>query len=404
MRAVILAEFAVPSGGAQKVALESARALAEAGVPVSYIHGIGASGDPLLDHPAIERVGLDLPDVWDLPRAKGLAAGIWNRAAARSLAEVLAGLPPGPAVIHAHQWTRSLSASVLPVCLASGRPLVVTLHDYFLACPNGVYYRFEKDEPCSVQPLSLACLTAPCDPRSGAHKAVRTARTAVTRAVLGRKPFDVIHVSDRGRATIAPILPFAVRHHRVDNPVSVERRAPAEIGPAAKIAYLGRLTREKGADLVAEAAREACVPALFVGEGPLEDEIRRRNPEAEVLGWRSPADIEALLRGRIRAVAAPSRWFETGPLTVYEALAAGVPAVASIRSGAAEKVFNEETGFVVEPTVPALAEAFRRLAADGVAQRLGQAAYDRYWRAPPTPAAHAERLVEVYRSVLDAAP
>jgi len=42
MRAIILADFAVPSGGAQRVALESARALADAGVGVTYVHA--ASG------------------------------------------------------------------------------------------------------------------------------------------------------------------------------------------------------------------------------------------------------------------------------------------------------------------------------------------------------------------------
>ena len=50
------------------------------------------------------------------------------------------------------------------------------------------------------------------------------------------------------------------------------RRPPA----ATPIAYVGRLTREKGADLVADAARAAGLPALFVGAGPLDAELRAR--------------------------------------------------------------------------------------------------------------------------------
>ena len=38
-----------------------------------------------------------------------------------------------------------------------------------------------------------------------------------------------------------------------------------------------------------------------------------------------------------------------------------------------------------------------------VAQRMGAAAYARYWAAPPTPAAHAARLSQVYESMLAAA-
>jgi glycosyltransferase involved in cell wall biosynthesis len=345
MRVVILADFAVPNGGAPKVAIESARALAEAGVEVTYIHAVGDAGDARLEHPGIERLGLGLADVWDLPRAKGAAAGIWNPAAAQRLAAALAGRRAGDTVLHLHQWTRAFSPSIFPVLGNSGHPLIVTLHDYFLACPNGVYYRFEKERPCDVRPMSAACLTAPCDPRNSFFKAIRTVRTGLTNYGLQRTRFDVIHVSDRGRDTITPLLPFDLRHHRVDNPVMVENRPPVDIAPNAKVAYLGRLTHEKGADLVAAAAQEAGVGVLFIGDGPLSNEIRRINPRAECLGWRSSAEVEALLRTRVRAVVAPSRWYETGPLTVYEALASGLPAIVSSRAGAAEKVAHGETGW-----------------------------------------------------------
>jgi glycosyltransferase involved in cell wall biosynthesis len=122
-----------------------------------------------------------------------------------------------------------------------------------------------------------------------------------------------------------------------------------------------------------------------------------------MIGWRTPAEVDRLLREEARAVAAPSRWYETGPLTIYEAMAAGLPAVASGRSGAAEKVVHGETGFVVEPTVPALAQAFAALGNVDLAQRMGRAAYERYWAAPPTAAAHAAALVGVYESMLAAA-
>lgn len=404
MRVVILADVAAPTGGAPKVALESARALAEAGANVTYLHSIGSEGDPRLDHPRIERVGLGFPDVWDRPAIVGAAAGIWNPSAAAAAARYLDGLRhERDVVLHLHQWTRGFSPSILPRLLGSGRPLAITAHDYFLACPNGVYYRFDRDEPCGLVPLSAGCVAAPCDPRSRLHKVVRVLRTALAKASLGNRPVDLVHVSERGRDTLAPFLP-GLRHHRIDNPVDVARRPPAEIGPDAKVAYVGRLTREKGADLAALAAREAGTPVMFIGEGPAEAEIRRLNPDAEMLGWRSPGEVASLLRGRVRAVIAPSRWSETGPLTVYEGLASGVPAIASSRSGAAEKVAHGETGFVVEPQLDALVPALRSLADNAAARRLGRAAYDRYWRAPPTPKAHAARLIELYETMLGDSP
>lgn len=400
MRIVILADFAVANGGAPKVAIESARALAEAGRPVTFIHAVGHDGDPRLDHPGIDRVGLGFSDVWDLPRARGVAAGLWNAAAAQRLAAILSGLPRDQTVLHLHQWTRAFSPSIFPVLTGSGHPLVITLHDYFLACPNGVYYRFEKDRPCDVRPMSIACLTAPCDPRNSFLKAIRTMRTGLTNYGLQRASIDVIHVSDRGRDTITPLLPFEVRHHRVDNPVDVEHRPPVSIARDAVFAYVGRLTHEKGADLIASAARAAGVGVMFIGDGPVADEIRRLNPQAEMLGWRTAGEVDGLLRTRVKAVVAPSRWYETGPLTVYEAMAAGLPAMVSNRAGASEKVVQGETGWVVEPDVASVAAAMRAAGEPGRVQELGHEAHRRFWTAPPTSAVHAARLVEVYRLML----
>ena len=225
-------------------------------------------------------------------------------------------------------------------------------------------------------------------------------RSIATRAAWKGATFDVVHVSDRGRDTLAPFLPSVLRQHRIDNPVEGDRGEPARIGPASSLAYIGRLTREKGADLAAAAAREAGLPILFVGEGPAAAEIRRVNADARMLGWQGREDVRRLLRDEVRAVVAPSRWYETGPLTVYEAMAAGVPPVASSRSGAAEKVSHGLTGLVAEPDVPSLAAAFRQLRDSDLAARLGRAAFARYWQDPPTPAAHARQLIALYESRL----
>src|SRR4051812_38152972 len=165
MRIVVLADFAEPSGGAQAVALRSALSLAAIGVPVTYVHGIGGSHDPRLDAAGISVMGLGLSDVWDRGALGGAASGIWSLEAARRLGAVLDGLPAGPTILHLHQWTRSLSPSVFRALLGTGHPLIFTAHDYFIACPNGVYYRFDRGEPCMLTPLSPACLAAPCDPR-----------------------------------------------------------------------------------------------------------------------------------------------------------------------------------------------------------------------------------------------
>lgn len=407
MHVVILAEFAAASGGAEKVALESARGLAEAGLAVTYIQAIPGPVDPLLDHAGIRRIELGLPDIWSLGAARAAAAGIWHAAAARRLAAALAGLAAPPDCVHLHQWTRTLSPAIFPVLSGTGVPLVVTLHDYALACPNGVYYRFDRAEPCGLAPLSAACLAAPCDPRSRVHKAVRVARAATLRRVVGRagrhRPLHVVHVCDASRQRLGALLGgYALTHHRVDNPVRLPEGPTAEPARGDAIAYVGRLTREKGADLVADAARAAGLPSLFIGAGPLEAELRARDG-VEVIGWQRPEAVWATLRARARALAAPSRWYETGPLTVYEALAAGIPVVASDRSGAAEKVRHGRTGFVVAPEIVPLAEAFTALRDHALADALGAEAARLARAAPMDLGAHAAALRGLYARLIESA-
>ena len=150
---------------------------------------------------------------------------------------------------------------------------------------------------------------------------------------------------------------------------------------------------------MADAARAAGLPALFVGTGPLEDELRAR-PGVELVGWQAPDAVWALLRRRARAIAAPSRWYETGPLTVYEALANGIPVIASNRSGASEKVVDGVTGYAVAPEPEALARAAATLHDAARTASLGAAAHARYWANPMTLAAHADALVAVYERIL----
>ncbi|MDR3407032.1 MAG: glycosyltransferase family 4 protein [Methylovirgula sp.] len=396
MHAIVIADFAELTGGAQRVAVESARALAEAGARVTYVHATEAT-DSQLTHPAIETICLHQRDVWTLGAARGAVAGIWNAAAAQKMRAALAPFAgAAETVIHLHQWTRAFSPAILPVLMQARLPLFITAHDYFLACPNGVLFRFDRTAPCELPPMSLACISANCDPRSYLHKAVRVLRTAATRQSFGTDEVNMIHVSDRGRDTLSLLLPKNWRHDRVDNPISIAKAPPIDASMSGRsFAFIGRLTPEKGVLLAARAAAAASAPILFVGDGPAAAGIKAACPHAEITGWLSPAALETLLRTHVRAVVAPSLWMETGPMTVYEAQAFGLATIVSNRCGAAERV-TTQSGFVVAPTAAALAEAFTCLKDDRLAQDMGRAAYNNYWVDPPTPAAHARRLLALY--------
>jgi glycosyltransferase involved in cell wall biosynthesis len=175
-------------------------------------------------------------------------------------------------------------------------------------------------------------------------------------------------------------------HVRVIYPgVSLERYTP---DPAARadvptFAYVGRLKRYKGVDLVIRAFARVSHPAAVLeiaGAGDylpaLEGLVRSLDLGGRVrfLGFISEAEKLALLR-RAWAVALASPKEGWG-LTNVEAEACGTPVVASSSPGIRESVRDGETGFLVpHGDVAAMAAAFDRLAASReLVTRMGAAA------------------------------
>jgi glycosyltransferase involved in cell wall biosynthesis len=403
LRIVIVSDYGSVNGGAAKIALISARALAERGHEVHFVCATDPS-DPALQHPNIHLHHLNQVDVWtERDPLRAATRGIWNPGPARRLRDLLASFDSRDTVIHFHQWTKALSPSVIGAAAASPLPSAFTLHDYFLFCPNGIYFDHARSSPCQRPPLSIACLAAGCDSRSRMHKAVRVIRQLGSNAALSQitEPLNLIHVSDSARELARRHLPATARHFVVPNPSTMPKLEPVNVRSNRAFVYIGRFTLEKGPVEFARAARAAEVPVVFLGKGAEEPRLRAINPAAELHPWGSDTAVESVL-GRARALVFPSLWRETSGLTVLEALSKGVPVICSRGTGAADWVADDINGFLVEPgDLAGLRGRIGQLAEDDdLAARLGEQAYLRYWQAAPTLETHAQQLEAIYELVL----
>jgi glycosyltransferase involved in cell wall biosynthesis/predicted metal-dependent phosphoesterase TrpH len=155
-----------------------------------------------------------------------------------------------------------------------------------------------------------------------------------------------------------------------------------------KVLYAGRLTREKGVDLLAESflrARKADprLHLLVAGGGPEEDELRRRLGEhATFLGWLDGEDLARAHAGADIFLFCSTT--DTYGQVVLEAGASGVPVVAVAEGGPASLVENRHTGLLCRPDADHLAGAVLQLAASPLLRRhLGasaaRAARERSW-------------------------
>jgi glycosyltransferase involved in cell wall biosynthesis len=403
LRVVIVSDYGSVNGGAAKIALISARALAERGDEVHFVCATEPT-DPALQHQNIRLHHLAQTDVWtERDPLRAASRGIWNPAPARRLRDLLAGFDSRDTIIHFHQWTKALSPSVIGAAAASALRSAFTLHDYFLFCPNGIYFDHGRHTPCQRRPLSVACVLAACDSRSRAHKAVRVIRQLASNTALRRiaEPLNLIHVSGSAREVARPHFPDTTRHFVVPNPSTMPKLQPVNVRGNRAFVYIGRFTSEKGPAAFASVARAVGVPAVFLGEGPEEPRLRALNPEIELHSWGPDAKVESVL-GRARALVFPSLWRETSGLAVLEALSNGVPVICSRGTGAADWIADGVNGFLVEPgDVAGLGARLREVAEDdGLAHRLGEQAYLRYWQDSPTIEAHAQQLEACYAKIL----
>lgn len=404
---IILDDYASTAGGSSSVAIASALGLAAEGFRVTYFSCVGPVAARLRGVPGLEVICLDQPElVRDPHRLRAFWSGLCNWRAVRGVRALLAGRDPQRTIVHVHTWMKALSPFVLRCVVDRAFPLVVTLHDYFIACPNGGFFDYRAGRICSRRPLSLSCLGCNCDRRNYAHKLWRCLRTFLQNrwlALPGRVA-RYIGVSDFSAAVLQPHLPPRAPVAVLRNPVDCEDQGPAPVADNRAFLFVGRLVPEKGVRLFAEAAAAAGVPAVFVGDGELLPELRRLCPHARFTGWLDPAAIRAELR-RARALVLPSLWYETLGLVAIEAAAAGVPAIVADGCAATDYIRPGETGLhFAQGSVASLAAALRTAAADpALVARLGQGAYRWYWDDPWTARRHVAGLLAIYRSIPGAA-
>lgn len=136
--------------------------------------------------------------------------------------------------------------------------------------------------------------------------------------------------------------------------------------PGDALAFLGRISPEKGLEDALAAAEIAQMPLKIMGK--LEDDaywqsLCQRFPQAATsyLGFLPTQELQAIL-GPCRALVMTPHWIEAFGYVAIEALACGVPVIAYNRGGPAEIVRSGQTGWLVPPDdMAALAAALQRI-------------------------------------------
>jgi glycosyltransferase involved in cell wall biosynthesis len=329
-------------------------------------------------------------------RTRAFMSGIYSARAAREMQEILSMHLPD--VVFVQNVYPLFSPSVVAACRSFGIPVIMRCPNYRLVCPNGLFLsRGEVCERCSGG-REYWCLLRNCE------------RNVLKSAGYALRGFAARRLSlFRDNVDIFMVLTEFAKHKLVENGFDPGRihviSGLADTNAAGAVTgevngdyvgYAGRVSAEKGVDVIVEAARK--LPGIRFKVAGKYDEgsgVAQGLPgNVELLGQLNAGKLD-MFYANARMVVIPSRWYEGLPAVAIETMLRGKPIVCSRIGGLPEVVEDGVTGLLFEPgDAVDLAEKVGSLWKDtGRCKSLGLAGRDRA-RKEYSPEAFYNRLMK----------
>lgn len=281
--------------------------------------------------------------------AMALAASPWNLAAGLRASQMIRDFRPD--IVHVHNTWFSFSPSVVSKVHRLGYPVVMTLHNYRLTCANAVLFR--DGEPCRL------CLDGSawngvrhaCYRRSRLQSGIAVLGTALQHSsgVWGGSVDRFLTLTDFARSIfIEAGLP---RERLTVKPNFTRDPGPRITAPSTSdtVLYVGRITEEKGIAVLLKAWQQYKGPLRLtvVGDGPTRRQYEAMAPaNVTFAGLLDRLDVARRMLDA-RALVFPTLLFEGQPMSLVEALGAGLPSLVSDSPGLRETL--GDSGFFFRP-------------------------------------------------------
>lgn len=281
-----------------------------------------------------------------MPRAALALQTLWSRPAAKNLGRLLRSFRPD--VMHVHNTFPLISPSVYWVAAAAGVPVVQTLHNFRLLCPQATFLRDGKICEDCLGRLPWRGAIRGCYRDSRTQSTVLAAMLTLHRAVGTWREKVARHIAlnefcrDKFIEGGLPAERIVVKPNFVDLPAPIATTREGFL-------YVGRLSAEKGISVLTAAAaaqHEACI--RVAGAGPQAHLLESAGTAVRALGVLEPCAVHAEMT-RATALILPSICYEQFPRTLVEAYACGLPVIASRLGALPELVADGATGLLFHP-------------------------------------------------------
>ncbi len=351
-------KFLYPRGGSESYMLYLADHLKESGHEVEFF-GMYDDKNTVGNSKGLYTQNLDF-------HSKGLARFlypfkiIYSFEAKKKIMQVIDDFKPD--IVHMNNINFQLTPSIIYGIKKRKIPLVQTVHDYQMICPNHLLYNFDKNEPCEkcIKGSYINCIRNKCIHGSTVKSilGVIEAKLYSWRSTYKKVDLFVCPSNFLENKLLTSKKFYEGKTKTIHNFIDKEKFSNKDRKADSYIAYVGRLSKEKGIENIAGTAK--LLPELrfiVAGSGPDED-ILKGIPNITLAGFLTGDKLTELV-GNAKVLLLPSVCYENCPLSILEAHAMGVPVVTMNSGGMAELVKDGVTGFLVNEPTP-----------EGIAQKL----------------------------------
>ena len=283
-----------------------------------------------------------------ISKIKAGISSIYNKSSAKKLDNKIQIFKPD--IIHVHNFFPIASPSIFYESQKHNIPIVMTLHNYRLICPNALLFRDGKVcEECINKEFAISGVMNGCyrDSKlqtfalatmSYLHKKTKTWENRVDKyiALTNFAKNKILNSSLKLKEKQITVKPNYVNDHGF------------ELNKDDYLIFIGRLSKEKGVDILLNAFKNSKRKIVIIGSGPMKDiveEYSKNYQNIEYLGFQQMDVIIQKLK-KAKALIFTSVWYEGMPMTILESLSTGTPVISTDIGGPAEIITNNKTGLI----------------------------------------------------------
>lgn len=334
MNVLLVNKFLYPNGGSETYLFEVGQELERKGNRVSYF-GQANPNNIVGNSLQLESKGRII-NPFDY---------IYSRDAYKKFLKLLSFERPD--IVHLNNINFQLTPSIIYAARDCNVPVVWTIHDPQLVCPNHRLFIEHKMEVCTrcIHGSVKYCVKNKCFANS------------LLRSVIGYIESKKYYKSDIYGYVSRFICPSYFMANMLKNRFSEESitvlRNYCKFDKSNNtnkddyILYYGRISEEKGIHTLLKAV-PSNIKLKIAGKGPLENILTDLPENIEFVGFKTGDELKQLIQ-RAKFSIYPSEWYENCPFSIIESISFGTPVIGANIGGIPELIDDGRTGLLFEP-------------------------------------------------------